>query len=70
MNLTNIKTFFATSGDPHETIAMLLEFVATECSYDYLHFHDGNSTNSPMIASLSGSPHNHIKLFSTGNEVN
>ena len=56
-------------GEPNQKISVNLKSASTECSFDYLHFHDGNSTfHSPLIASLSGE-YNDIHISSTGNEV-
>ena len=57
-------------GEPNEKVSVHLKSAATECSFDYINFHDGNSTlNSPLIASLSGK-YNDIHLSSQGREVN
>ncbi|XP_052789212.1 multiple epidermal growth factor-like domains protein 8 [Mya arenaria] len=40
---------------PNKTIILNFEYIDTECSYDFLFIYDGDSYNSPMLASLSGS---------------
>ena len=50
---TNGRYFFP---GPYPNITITLEFkeFMTECSYDYLFIHDGDSYLSPLIGAISG----------------
>ena len=52
-NYTNGHYFFP---GPYPNITITLEFkeFITECSYDYLFIHDGDSYLSPLIGAISG----------------
>ena len=55
-------------GKSPEVITLHFTSFSTECTYDYIHIHDGNSSQSPLLATISGT-HTDITLSSTGSQV-
>ena len=46
--------YFSLGPYPNVTITLKFEEFITECSYDYLSIHDGDSYLSPLIGAISG----------------
>lgn len=53
---SNYTTGFYFSSGPYPNVTITLKFVEfiTECSYDYVFIHDGNSYLSPLIGAITG----------------
>lgn len=46
--------FFLLAPSSNHRIVLNFTFMDTECTYDYLFVYDGDSYQSPLLASLSG----------------
>ena len=46
--------FFLLAPSNNHRIVLNFTFMDTECTYDYLFVYDGDSYQSPLLASLSG----------------
>ena len=62
----NLLACFSTA--PHPNVSITLKFIefGTECSYDYLFIHDGDSYLSPLIGSISGNNSLHTVVSHSG----
>lgn len=47
-------TFYLSAPNSSYRIVLNFTFMDTECTYDYLFVYDGDSYQSPLLASLSG----------------
>lgn len=50
----NIDIFFILAPSSNHHIVLNFTFMDTECTYDYLFVYDGDSYQSPLLATLSG----------------
>lgn len=53
VNHTDISLYLPAPSNSHR-IVLNFTFMDTECTYDYLFVYDGDSYQSPLLASLSG----------------
>lgn len=51
--LKTLQVLFSAPGSNYR-IVLNFTFMDTECTYDYLFVYDGDSYQSPLLASLSG----------------
>lgn len=60
--------WFSFSGDPGETVTLNFLELDTECVYDNVFIHDGDSRASPLLVSANGK-HDPFTITSTSHQV-